>query len=92
MSFSIWHFGANLIIFKIQTNNNFLIYLFPDLDIGPLILIDLPDCLIDGSSPQYAVNSLMLLNLFISPNSAIIKDVVNSPKYFKETRKAFDKI
>ena len=53
--------------------------MFPDLEIGPFIFIDLPDCFIDGSKPQYAVNSFIFLNLFMSPISAIIRDVVNSP-------------
>ena len=47
------------------------------MEICPFPLIDVPDCLIDGSSPQYAVNSLMLLNLLISFSSAIIREVVN---------------
>ncbi len=66
-------------MFSIDTNKIFLKYLFPDLEIGPLIFIDLPDCFIDGSKPQYAVNSFMFLKRFISPSSAIINDVVNYP-------------
>ena len=39
-------------MFNIDINKIFLKYLFPDLEIGPLIFIDLPDCFIDGSKPQ----------------------------------------
>ena len=67
------------IIVNIDTKRIFLKYLFPDLEIGPFIFIDLPDCFIEESNPQYAVNSFMFLNLFMSPISAIISDAVNSP-------------
>lgn len=66
-------------MFNIDTKRIFLKYLFPDFEIGPFIFIDLPDCFIEESNPQYAVNSFIVLNLFISPISAIINDVVNSP-------------
>ena len=45
--------------------------MLPDLDMGPWIFILLPDCLIVGSKPQKAVSSLILLNLLMSPSSAI---------------------
>lgn len=52
MSFSVWHILVTLKIFKIDTKRIFLKYLFPDLEIGPLIFMDLPDCFIEGSNPQ----------------------------------------